>query len=113
MTLMYINPEEPEDIFPYKQKQLDSPIVDSLKESQFHPDLQSYIVTNCRVREDESYWVELFIQYGTKTPPIEIYLNNWLNNKEILSFLKNLNDATSNLIKFIEKNELQNKTSIN
>jgi hypothetical protein len=55
MTLMYINPEDPEDVFPYKQKKLDSPFVDSLKESQVHPDLQSHIVTNCRVREDQSY----------------------------------------------------------
>jgi len=112
MTLMYINPEDPDDVFPYKTNKLDSPIIDSVKESKFHPDIQSYVITKAHIREDETYWVEFFMQYGTKTPPIEIYLNSWLNNKEILSFLKNLNDSTFNLIKFIEKHELQNKTKI-
>lgn len=112
MTLMYINPDDPEDIFPYKPEKLDSPIVDSLKESQFHPNIHSYLVTNCHMREDESYWVEFFMQFGTGRPPMEIYLNSWCDNKEILSFLKNLNVSTSNLIKFIQKHELQNKTKL-
>jgi hypothetical protein len=108
---MYIDPNDPNDsVFPYKSKKLESPIKDSLKESQFHPDIHSYISTKCHIREDESYWVEFFMQYGTKTSPTEIYLNNWTDNAEILKFLKNLHNSTFNLIQFIEKHNLSSKT---
>ena len=106
---MYIDPNDPNDIFPYQSKKLDSPIKDSLKESQFHPDIQSFISTKCHIREDDSYWVEFFMQYGTKTPATEIYLNGWSDNVEILKFLKNLHNSTFNLIQFVEKHNLTSK----
>ncbi len=110
MTLMYIDPNDEKDsIFPYQSKTLDSPIKDSLQEAQFHPDLQSFISTKCHIREDDSYWVEFFINYGIKTPGIEIYLNRWTENQEILKFLKNLHNSTFNLIQFIERNDLLSK----
>jgi hypothetical protein len=112
LTLMYIDPNDPSDSnFPYKSRKLESPIKDSLKESQFHPDIQSYISTKCHIREDDSYWVEFFMQYGTRIPPTELYLNNWTNNGEILKFLKNLHNTTFNLIQFIERNEILSKKS--
>ncbi len=107
---MYIDPNDSNDShFPYKPRKLESPIKDSLKESQFQPDIQSYIATKSHIREDDSYWIEFFIQYGTKQPATEIYLNNWTNNDEILKFLKNLHNSTFNLIKFIERNEILSK----
>jgi hypothetical protein len=106
---MYVDPNDPNDIFPYQSKKLDPPIKDSLKESQFHPDIQSFISTKCHIREDDSYWVEFFMQYGTKTPTTEIYLNNWTDNAEILRFLKNLHNSAFNLIQFIEKHNLISK----
>lgn len=107
LTLMYINPNDPNDsIFPYQSKTLDSPIKDSLKESQFHPEIHSYVTSKCHIREDDTYWVEFFMQYGTKAPAIEIHINNWTENSEILRFLKNLHNSTFNLIQFIERNEI-------
>ncbi len=106
---MYIDPNDPNDIFPYQSKTLESSIKDSLKESQFHPDIQSFISTKCHIREDDSYWVEFFMQYGTKTPATEIYLNNWTDNAEILSFLKNLHNSVFKLIQFAEKHNLTSK----
>jgi hypothetical protein len=112
MTLMYINPNDSSDsIFPYESNKLESPIKDSIKESQFHPDIQSFISSKCHIREDDSYWIEFFLQYGTKTPSIEIYLNNWTDNPEILRFLKNVHNTIFNLIKFIERNEILSKKS--
>ena len=112
MTLMYMDPNDSSNsIFPYESKKLDSPIKDSLKESQFHPDIHSFITTKCHIREDDSYWVECFMQYGTRTPAMEIYLNNWTDNAEILKFLKNLHNSTFNLIQFIERNEILSKKS--
>jgi hypothetical protein len=107
---MYIDPNDSNDsIFPYQSKDLESAIIDSLKESQFQPEIQSYISTKCHIREDDSYWVEFFIQYGTKTPATEIYLNKWTDNTEILNFLKNLHNTTFDLIKFIERHSLISK----
>lgn len=106
---MYIDPNDPNDIFPYQSKRLESPIKDSLKESQFHPDIQSFISTKCHIREDDTYWVEFFVQYGTKSPATEINLNIWTDNAEILRFLKNLHNSAFNLIKFIEKHNLTSK----
>ncbi len=110
MTLMYIDPNDPNEITPHRTKQLDSPIIDEIKESQFSPVLQAFSITNARIRENDSYWVELFIQYGTKSPPLEIYMNNYINNAEVLKFLKNLHNSTFNLIQFIERHSLISKT---
>ncbi len=112
MTLMYINPNDSSDsIFPYESSKLESPIKDSIKDSHFHPDIQSFVSSKCHIREDDSYWIEFFLQYGTKTPAIVIYLNNWTDNPEILGFLKNLHYTTFNLIQFIERNEILSKKS--
>jgi hypothetical protein len=110
---MYVDPNDSNDsndsFFPYQSRKLESPIKDSLKESQFHPNIQSYISSKCHIRDDDSYHVEFFMQFGTRTPASEIYLNKWTDNAEILRFLKNLHNSTFNLIKFIEKHNLSSK----
>jgi hypothetical protein len=107
---MFINSSDPNELISAHQpKRIESPIKDFLKESQFHPDLLSFISTNCHIREDDTYSVEFFMQYGTRTPPTEIYLSNWTESAEILEFLKNLHNSTFNLIKFIEKHNLSSK----
>ncbi len=107
---MYVDPNDSNDsIFPYQSRRLESPIKDSLKESQFHPDIQSYISSKSHIRDDDSYMVEFFVQHGTRTPALEINLNKWTDNAEILRFLKNLHNSTFNLIKFIEKHNLSSK----
>ncbi len=113
MTLMYMDPDDPKDIFPYKSKTLESPRIDELKESQFNPSLPAYTVVNAGIRENDDYWVDFYIQYGSRNAPVEICLNTYTDNKEILKFLKNLHNSTFDLIKFIERHNLVSKTKVN
>ncbi len=112
MTLMYMNPDDPKEIFPYKTKNLDSPRIDELKESQFNSSIPAYSVINASVRENGEYWVEFMVQYGSRSNPIEIILNNYTDTKEVLKFLKNLHNSTFNLIQFIEKHNLLAKDKL-
>jgi hypothetical protein len=47
------------------------------------------------------------LMYGTRTSGMEIYLNRYTDVREGLDYLKKLNRITSNLIQFIEKNNLK------
>ncbi len=102
-----INPDKSDGCYSFPKPEPLDPITDSLKESIFFPNVHAYVTADARIRQSGDFGVEMNLMYGSRTSGMEIYLNRYTDVREGLDYLKKLNRITSNLIQFIEKNNLR------
>lgn len=98
-------------VFPRPNSEPNEPIKDSLKDSTFIPDLQAFVTLNCKYRNDDDFWVEMFAQFGTRTSGFELTLNKYTNVKESLEFVRGLHRVTGNMLEFAKLHSLKGSES--
>ena len=104
-----INLEKSESCYSFPKPEPLDPITDSLKESVFFPSIHAYIIVDSKIRKSGDFGVEMNTMYGTRNSGMEVYLNSYTDVKEGLNYLKKLNRVTSDLIGFIERNNLKQR----
>lgn len=86
-----------------------NPVIDSLKESAFMPEVHAYVTVDAKIRQNGDFWVELNTMCGSRGSGMEVNINPYMNVQEGLEFLRKLNRVTDDLIRFVLKNNLKSK----
>ena len=89
--------------------ELDFPIIDTIKNNSIFPEEKAMLYLEGEYQTEEMFELQLGIQTEFNKGCV-LYINPYNNIKEQLKFLKDLNRMTHDAIKFIERNNLQQRT---